>query len=277
MKHTELQNLISAYSLGALDDADREALESHLRQGCRQCESLLQQAQEVVEALAFLPEPVSPPAGAKAALLQRIGVAAPGGQGAQAPSALSQAALNAAERLVRRWKRLSFALAFAAAAFLLLFIWNTRNLLRHIGELENEKQMSGQLVRSLQSRLDEKEKLLHIIQSPRVKLVHLKGLPPSPGARGRILIELAERQAILFAFDLPPNAAGKDYQLWMLRGQQPVDAGVFSLSVDGNTSYLFRTFPDIENLTAFAVTLEPKGGRPQPTGQMYLLGAVGGP
>ena len=55
---------------------------------------------------------------------------------------------------------------------------------------------------------------------------------------------------------------------------QAVDAGIFSLDAEGNAIFTIETIADSINLTAFAVTLEAKGGVPQPKGDFYLVGAV---
>ncbi|MCH8127687.1 anti-sigma factor [candidate division KSB1 bacterium] len=81
-------------------------------------------------------------------------------------------------------------------------------------------------------------------------------------------------QAVFYGFNLAAIPSDKDYQLWMLKGNQPISAGVFTPDADGNAISEFTTIPDDENISAFAVTLEPKGGVSQPTGEMYLIGAL---
>ncbi|MEW6062393.1 MAG: anti-sigma factor, partial [Bacteroidota bacterium] len=57
--------------------------------------------------------------------------------------------------------------------------------------------------------------------------------------------------------------------------KKPVSAGVFSVTNNQEQYFKIVELPIPEHtdkITAFAVTLEPKGGVPQPTGAMYLLG-----
>ncbi len=135
-------------------------------------------------------------------------------------------------------------------------------------------EISEQVVQELESELEKKNEIIKTVQSPQIRLVNLKGLDIAPDAEGKVLWNLEQNKAVFLAFDLPKPPADKVNQLWMLKGNQPVDAGLLSFKEDGAILRLLDTIRDGENLTAFAVTLEPKGGVPQPTGDMYLLDTV---
>jgi anti-sigma-K factor RskA len=47
---------------------------------------------------------------------------------------------------------------------------------------------------------------------------------------------------------------------------------VFSVDPSGAGSLSVRPLPGVASVDAFAVTLEPAGGLPAPSGAMYLLG-----
>lgn len=73
---------------------------------------------------------------------------------------------------------------------------------------------------------------------------------------------------------LPQTASNKDYQLWAIVDGQTVDMLVFNTDLDPTA---VATIAFTSRPTAFAVTLEPKGGSPSPTiAEMYVLGAVQG-
>jgi len=104
----------------------------------------------------------------------------------------------------------------------------------------------------------------------------MAGQETNPNGYGKIIWDPENERALLQVANLPEPAEDKDYQLWLIKDQQsPVSAGVFSF--DQPSTDLFYKIEslnerpsDISN--TFAVTLEPKGGAPQPTGSMYLLG-----
>jgi anti-sigma-K factor RskA len=78
--------------------------------------------------------------------------------------------------------------------------------------------------------------------------------------------------AFLFFHGLPANANDKSYELWIIRADQvkPFPAGVFNVDPSGNASLIVQNLPVDALIKAIAVTLEPRGGVPAPTGQKYL-------
>jgi hypothetical protein len=130
----------------------------------------------------------------------------------------------------------------------------------------------------LEDSLAQQTALLEVIRSKGMQVAVMGGLEPSPAGYGKILWDPEARRAILHISNLPPIPADKDYQLWVIRDQKPVDAGVFHVAVEKAGGDLYRienlVEADRKRINAFAVTLEPKGGLPQPSGKMYLLGSI---
>jgi anti-sigma-K factor RskA len=62
--------------------------------------------------------------------------------------------------------------------------------------------------------------------------------------------------------------------LWMIAGNKPIDAGIFTVGSDGSGFLKVPSLSDADKAQKFAVTLEPAGGVPQPTGDMHLLGSL---
>jgi len=84
------------------------------------------------------------------------------------------------------------------------------------------------------------------------------------------------RKGLLFyASNLPAPPSDRTYQLWLVPAQgNPIDAGVFKVDSLGNGQVMLPKLPPGVAAKAFAVTLEPSGGVPQPTGPKVLIGAV---
>ena len=76
------------------------------------------------------------------------------------------------------------------------------------------------------------------------------------------------------ASNLPPLPAGRTYQLWVVTAQAPISAGLLTPDAQGSVSETFNTPPDIPQPVAMAVTIEPAGGVPAPTGERYLVGTL---
>jgi len=138
---------------------------------------------------------------------------------------------------------------------------------RRISQLAQEQTL-------LKQELGRQETLLTILRNPATRVVALSGLPPAPEAKARILWH-ATAGGVLVAQGLPPAPEGKTYVLWAIAGKgAPVPAGVFAVDAKGVGSLRVAPLQSGEVLDAFAVTLEPAGGVPAPTGSMYLVGKL---
>jgi anti-sigma-K factor RskA len=92
-----------------------------------------------------------------------------------------------------------------------------------------------------------------------------------------VIVDRDNTRAYFVTADLPALEANRDYQLWYLdKSGRPVDGGVFQVDHSGYGEISVRNLPhDLSDITAFAVTIEPKGGSVNPTlDQMVLLGRV---
>ena len=108
--------------------------------------------------------------------------------------------------------------------------------------------------------------------TPATQVVALAGLAPAPSARARMIWN-APQGGLLVAAGLPAAPPGKAYQLWAIAGKNaPVSAGVFEVGRDGAAACRVPPLPGVDKVDVFAVTLEPAGGVPAPTGPMYLAG-----
>jgi anti-sigma-K factor RskA len=124
----------------------------------------------------------------------------------------------------------------------------------------------------LKAELRSQQTVIAILRDPATQVVALAGQAPAPTARARMMWH-EKAGGVFVATGLPAAPAGKAYQLWAIAGSNaPVSAGVFSVDASGAGSLLVRPLPGVTIVNAFAVTLEPAGGLPAPSGEMYLLG-----
>ena len=80
---------------------------------------------------------------------------------------------------------------------------------------------------------------------------------------------------VFYAANLPALPPNQTYQLWLIPAQgNPISAGVFDSDDKGNGSVVLPLLPSDLVAKAFAVTIEPLGGLPQPTGKKVLIGLV---
>lgn len=242
-EHEFLQK-VPLYAAGALNKAEREEFESHLSDGCELCESELRIYEETAAMLPFALPNRALPAGLKQKILARIESEAP-----------------AAKKL--DWKR-SVAVAAAIAIFTLaasIIWWQDQQLKRVQSE-----------VASLEKNLRLQKQEIAWLRDPSVQLALLTGLQPAPGAKGRMLWNPAQSKGIFYANWLPPLPAGKSYQLWVIGANGPVSAGVFDPSAGGSAVVTISQIAFRGGALQFAVTIEPRGGLPKPSGAMVLTG-----
>jgi len=74
----------------------------------------------------------------------------------------------------------------------------------------------------------------------------------------------------LLVYDLPPPPPGRTYQLWTIEGGKPVSAGTFATSDAGQARHAIATSAQLGDAIFLAVTVEPAGGVPQPTGPIVM-------
>jgi len=252
MNHEEWLERAEIYALGALDGEDLAQFESHLSSGCALCEKHLRESREALVQLPRSLAPLAPPARVKTELLKRI---------SPEPKAA------ALEKPASPWLWWSLAGGLAATALLIAVSWNLLASRNQVRELQ------GRLA-ALQGQVNEREEVIRFLSDPQVRIVNLAALPASPGASGQLLWNSRLRTGLLLVTGLPTTTADKAYELWGIAGAEPVPAGVFAVNQGGVTLFRLPALPQAKNFDKFAVTLEPAGGVPQPTGPMHLLGNV---
>lgn len=124
---------------------------------------------------------------------------------------------------------------------------------------------------TLRKALAKRDELVPFMRSPHVKVIALHGSEMAKSAGAFLLFDPESKKAFLYAFNLPLLPAGKTYQLWAIL-DKPVSAGVFGTDTGHKSRLVIRRIPELAHITKFAVSLEPEGGRPQPTGDIYLVG-----
>jgi len=79
------------------------------------------------------------------------------------------------------------------------------------------------------------------------------------------------RGIVLSASRLPAAGTDKTYQLWMVTSGQSVSGGVFVPDPSGRATLVVAAPPKVAGpVVGAAITVEPTGGRPTPSGQMLL-------
>jgi len=267
--HEAWLELVALHALGALEGEDRVRLDAHLAEGCETCREDLARALRVAENLLDAVPPVHPSPGARDRLIARVREDA-------TPTASPHAAPARTRR--RPWLPLAAAAGLALAVGIGLYARTLRSAID--GERDLRQDLQGRLLaerrtrEDLEARLAGMEQAMGTLTAPGTRAVTLAGLESAPGASARAFLDPPRRQILLFVYNLPPLPEGRTYQLWVIVGKQPpVSAGTFDVRPDGSARFDARAIPRLEGSVTVAVTQEPAGGVPQPTGPMVLAGS----
>ena len=129
-----------------------------------------------------------------------------------------------------------------------------------------------QQLKSANVELARLESQARIVSAPDMHPIVLAGLESAPRSTGRTFVSPRDGKALFYAYGLPAAPAGKQYQLWFIADGKPVSGGVFDVDAAGNAALLVEHVAPVETIQAWAVTVEPAGGLPAPSGAMVLKG-----
>ncbi len=275
MDQERFQDLCSVYVLGALDGDELREFEQALTEADQDLKNIFIDLQEAALYLPISAAAEEPSPAVKTKILRAIGKATP----QQQESAFARFASSLGFGKPQIGFAVSFALLMVVAGlgyYSMLLKQAIEQRDEQIALMQQDVSVQHQQFTALQDELTRKKELLEILQSPKIDVVLMNGQEVNPGGYGKIIWDPDKKKAILQISNLPPVPKGKDYQLWVIKGKTPISAGVFTVNDPVNES-LFKIDQLVETdkkvINAFAITLEPKGGVPQPTGQMYLLGS----
>lgn len=244
--HEPYGEMASAYALGALDGEDLAGFRAHLAEGCAHCARALAEYREaLVLPAADLREAPAP--GVKRDLMERARRSRHRGGAA------------------RFWPGLKWAASVAIAAGVLASVISVFVSARYemrIGRMARE-------VAALREQVARERQALALLRDGATRVITLAGLDPSPKAQGRMIWN--EREGGVFvAANLPPAPPGHAYELWAIAAGTPVPAAVFAVDAEGAGGARVAPLPGGRKADQFAVTLEPSGGVPAPTGPTVL-------
>ncbi|OQW52850.1 MAG: hypothetical protein A4S09_08375 [Proteobacteria bacterium SG_bin7] len=133
-----------------------------------------------------------------------------------------------------------------------------------------DKEMSDMKVATAQG-----QEMMAFMQTTDLKVAELKGMTPYPQGRAKVMFSPKSKMVYIHITNVPIPPANKDYQLWMMEGSKAVSAGVLPM-IAGNSlvKVTMGMVVPTNRLSAFIVTLEPKGGVVKATGPAFLKGNV---
>jgi hypothetical protein len=173
----------------------------------------------------------------------------------------------------KRWgMRFSFGFAIATAAL----AFATFELAKTDWERGKQiKDLQAQLNRAqTKAKLDSlaMEAMASVTAAPDSAMITLLQQTGGPPGQAHVMYN-ARMGLAVYSGQIAPAPPDKSYQLWLVPASgAPVDAGIVGPNQE-NGAVVVRLTPGLV-AKAFAVTMEPAGGMPQPTGPKILVGAA---
>ena len=261
--HDELKHDAAAYALGVLEAEERAAFEAHLA-SCAECQAEVRELRKATAGLPHAVPQLSPPPSLRARIL---GEAAAGA----APSATRPVVRE--RRGLPQWLPVAAMLVIGVGAAIYAQRMQVRvsNLEAQLRDAQAQAAAADRRTTEARTVAFRAQAAMGVFAAPDVARIDLAGQPVAVSARARALWS-RQRGMVFTVANLPPLPAGRVYQVWVVTAQAPVSAGLLTPDAAGGGSVYFETPVDILPPTAVAVTLEPAGGVPAPTGAMYLVG-----
>jgi anti-sigma-K factor RskA len=258
--HPTREEDFDLYALNALEGDERQAIEVHVA-SCAECTRKLADARGRIALLAFAAPPVAPSPDVKQRLMRQV-------RADIARTAPQESPRDShTEGIFGRWWVAILAPAAVALAVLTIFLWNqNRRLDRDLAALRASAEQQ-------QQQLHDARDVADLMTAGDTITVALAQQPGQPNGSAHVMYS-AKMGELMYEGEIAPAPAAKSYQLWLVPAAgKPISAGVFNPASDQPGHWMMKVPQGVVPKT-FAVTLEPAGGMPQPTGPMVLVGRV---
>jgi hypothetical protein len=247
----EIEELMLLYVAGATDDAEAARVERLLASGDPTAQAAYAEALAVVHAIPQALPTHSPSRRVRDQLMLRVlsSTQPPQGRDAARPT------------LRLAWPAWIAGGIAAVLALGVMWLWqaNERTRLELAMQVQEEIQTN------------------RIVASPHVKLAKLGAadLPDNEvNPCARIMFCPVSNQFQLRVFNLTPPPQGRVYELWLITPDgRKVASGTFLPDLSGSATHFFRA-PEGVDFNLAAITDEPAGGSPAPTGTIRLSGPL---
>jgi anti-sigma-K factor RskA len=266
-EHDAWREQASLYALGALTAAERSAFEAHLA-SCALCAADVRALSGVTDALARAVPQTEPPSELRARVL------ASASRDPNVGSGFNRTASSTHVFIPWLAAAASLVLAVALGAYAVQLRGRVGTLEERLREAMLRADASERQIADARRAGAAAEAQVAVLAAPDLTRIDLAGRPVAPQASARAYWSRS-RGLVFTASNLPALPPGRVYQLWVLAAQPtpPISAGwLLKPDASGRVNVLFDTAPDLPKPQKMAVTIEPEGGVPAPTGDMYLLG-----
>jgi anti-sigma-K factor RskA len=271
-RHDTIGAMLDEYALGQLSQDERRDVETHVRE-CDACAADLRELTVVMDGLAHAPDPVMPPP----ALKQRV-LASLATQPQEPPrrSDGNVVGMPPQATMIRRGGHYGW---LAAAAVIILGLAAalyssnaTRRLL--IDDVQEAQAEAADLRQRLDQYAGQADLAVSILTANDMQPIAMSGKENATASTARAYWS-PTRGLLIVANDLPVPPPGRIYQVWVIGGGTPFSAGLLGEQGAGRGMLIAPPPSGVAPGTVtVAVTDEPPGGLPAPSGSIRLAGSL---
>lgn len=261
MSHEDYKEMIPARALSALDAAEDHALTEHLV-SCAECQIELEIWRATSATIALEAIPLEPSANLRDRILSQIKDDQP--RAARSNVVPFSVPAKTGWSSSSKFAAIAASILFVALLASLVIIWRENQANRaETARLRSEME-------SVQKELNQKKELIGVLSAAGSRMTELAPTAIAPGAFAKIAYDKTGH-AMLMAQGLPAAPPGRQYQLWFIVGDKKMPGKTFSADAGGSGMIVDQVPESAMNSAVFAITDEPMGGVPVPTGQIYLV------
>jgi hypothetical protein len=169
------------------------------------------------------------------------------------------------------WLALAAGIAFVATGTTLVYVLHDRHRFRDAVMAQQTAMMRK--VATLESSMATKDSMIASLTGPQMKVVDLVSRA-SQEPLARMFWDRKTQEWTMYAYHLRQPASGKTFQVWLMTNTsaKPISAGTFTPDAQG-AAVMHAKYPlDREALQKVAISEEPAGGMPYPTGPILIAG-----
>ena len=273
MSHDEASESLAAAALDALPADEQAAVLAHAAT-CPQCGPELEALRQAMAELGNSTPPVRAPASADVEQrLKRIRMRLLArAQADRAPIDISVA--PKASGATRR-SGMGAWLALAAAIVIVVLLLNQgRSTTAALAQANQKAAAATAALDTAQAKIAQDQREIKDLTGPSTEVV---GLNTAGAAEATALMfwDKTNNNWAFYAHHVAPLPPGKAYQIWLITPTQKISAGTFTPASDSSVE-VHATYALPPNaLKGVAVSEEPTGGAPQPTGRIVIVGSPG--
>ncbi len=148
------------------------------------------------------------------------------------------------------------------------------SLARINADLSARLDEQGHTLAGLREAVAAQAQVLHVLAGPHTLTA---ALAPQEGfvGSGRVVVDAATGDGAIVLSGLADPGQGRAYELWAIRGDRPPEpSGVFAFEPGRPLAARITPVVRANEVTAFAVSIEPSAGSASPTGPIVLVGSV---